>query len=166
MAVRTAHLPPPSSVPREHCCPGSWGPGGALGPPPWVTIPSQRSTDPPVVLAFLARNGRGARCRCWKRPMPAGEPLSKGKPGWGTAWPKQPAAFWVKSQLSCAQELAAITTKPVITSDFSGCGSVLEQFLWQWLQWWSSFFICSLSEAHPLPWDFHAIKFSGGCLLF
>lgn len=104
-----------------HCCPGSWGPVGALSPPPWVTIPSQGSTDPPVVLVFLDGKGRGAQFRCWKRAMPTvtGEPLPKGKPGWGTPWPKQPAACWGKSQLCFVQELAAITTKPVITSAFT-----------------------------------------------
>lgn len=59
----------------------------------------------------------------------AGESLPKGKPGPGTPWLKQPAVFWVKSQLFRTQELATTTKKPVITSGFSWFGSVLKQFL-------------------------------------
>lgn len=62
-------------------------------------------------------------------PTVAGKSLPKGKPGPGTSWQKQPAVFWVKSQLFCTQELATTITKTVIRSGFSCFGSVLEQFL-------------------------------------
>lgn len=94
----------------EHCCPGSEGPGGALSPPPWVMIPSKGGTDPLEVLAVLARNRRGARWWCWKRAMlSVWRAFSQRQTGQGTPWPKQPAAFWVKSELCCAQELAIMT---------------------------------------------------------
>lgn len=101
-------------------------------------------------------------------PTVAGKSLPKGKSGPGTTWPKQPAVFWVKSQLFCTQELATTTTKTVIRSSFSCFGSVSEQF-----------FCHGFSNDHQSLshleqgssyatrwWDVHTITFSGWCLLF